>query len=253
MKKYTVQELSAIAGVSIRTLHHYDKIGLLIPSHRSEKNYRYYTRAGLLRLQQILFFKELDIPLKEIAEIIDNPDYDPVKALQEHKHLLKQKHKRLKTLIQTIDKTIETMNNNNQMTDEELYEGFPQDKVEAIRQEAKDRWGEDKVTDTENRIKGWGKQRFEEVKRQGKELTQQIADAMPLGADNDEVQQLIGQYYEHLNLFTPTSKQRFLGLGKIYVEDERFTAHYENYKKGLAAFMQEAIAVFCKDDEGGEC
>src|SRR5512142_78697 len=116
---YTVQQLARLAGVSVRTLHYYDQIGLLKPSARTAAGYRLYGEADLLRLQQILFFRELDFPLTEIQAILDQPDFDQVKALRDHRLLLQQEADRLGRLLNTIEKTISRLTENNMtpMTD----------------------------------------------------------------------------------------------------------------------------------------
>src|SRR5688572_21470363 len=117
-------------------------MGLLKPSVRTEKNYRLYGRNELLRLQQILFYKELDLPLKEIADILDDPAFDPVKALENHKAALQQKQQRIATLLITIDKTIDQLKNDVMLKPEELYEGLPPETIENWRQLAAEHWGD---------------------------------------------------------------------------------------------------------------
>ncbi|MBS1271813.1 MAG: HTH-type transcriptional activator mta [Candidatus Marinimicrobia bacterium] len=125
MKQYTVKELAKLAGISVRTLHHYDEINLLKPAERTHKRYRLYGEDELLRLQQILFYRELDFPLEEIKAILDAPDFDTVEALKEHKSALISRKKRLEKLLTTIDKTIAKMEKGSKMIYEELYDGIP--------------------------------------------------------------------------------------------------------------------------------
>jgi len=133
MTHYSVKQLSKLAGVSVRTLHHYDRIGLLKPAFRSEKGYRFYERAELLQLQQILFYKELDFPLKEIGEIINNPNFDLITALEFHKNQLKLRSTRLAELLATIEKTIiELKTKNEVMKDNEIYKGFTAEEVKSM-------------------------------------------------------------------------------------------------------------------------
>src|SRR5512135_267261 len=131
---YTVQQLARMAGVSVRTLHHYDHIGLLKPSARTAAGYRLYGEADLLRLQQILFFRELDFPLADIQAILDDPGFDQVKALRDHRQLLQHEADRLGRLLKTIEQTISRLTEDNMtmtpMTDEELYEGFTPEQIE---------------------------------------------------------------------------------------------------------------------------
>src|ERR1700749_2774086 len=139
---FSVKQLSGLAGVSVRTLHLYDQMDLLKPSVRTDAGYRQYGEPELLRLQQILFYRELDLPLKEIAGILDDPDFDLVKALTGHKEALICRRDRLNTLLYTIDTTIHNLKNKTMSDLERLYEGMPKDKAGAYRQEAIDKWGE---------------------------------------------------------------------------------------------------------------
>ena len=137
MTKYSVKQVSKMAGVTIKTLHHYDKIGLLSPAHRSDKNYRYYGKEELYRLQQIMFYKELDFSLQDIKAILSDPEFEVLKALESHKQALQQKADRFKVLLETLDKTIvELKSEKEMMTNEELYKGFSKEQAEAYRSEA---------------------------------------------------------------------------------------------------------------------
>ncbi|MEZ4775909.1 MAG: MerR family transcriptional regulator [Bacteroidia bacterium] len=249
MANYSVKKLSQIAGVSIRTLHHYDKIGLLKPPERRENGYRYYGRNELFRLQQILFYRELDFPLKEIADILDDPEFDLREALAFHRRELLRRTDRIRTLVGTIDRTLAELNQQKgMMTDKEMYEGFKPELVESIRKEVADRWGEDELLETEARIRQMGKEGWIDHKAKGEEITQLLADLMELGPDHVQVQQTVALHHQYLNQFYEVSEERYRGLGKLYVEDERFTAYYEKFRLGLAAFVNQAIQVYC--DQG---
>lgn len=245
MKKYTVQQLAELAGVSVRTLHHYDEIGLLQPAERSEKGYRYYTRNELLRLQQIMFYKQLGMPLATIAELMDSPEYNAIDALEEHRLLLIDKERELSVLIKTIDKTIQAMKNNKVIPDEELYEGFSKEQIADMRAEVVERWGEDELINSEQRVQSMGKEKWNEVKHEAEEISMLLASLMDLPVDNVRVQQAMAKHYAHIGHFYEVSKERYSGLGKMYVDDPRFAAYYENYRPGLAIFLHEAIEVFC--------
>lgn len=246
MKKYTVQQLSDMAGVTVRTLHHYDEIGLLQPYERSEKGYRYYAREQLLQLQQIMLYRELDIPLKAIKVILDSDDYDVIQSLEEHKQQFIEKRRQMDKLLETIDKTIASLKNKKmKMTDEELYEGFSKEEATTMREEVKQRWGEEELLATEERIRQMDKEQWKDVKEEGHAVTQLLADVMDLPPDHILVQKAIEKHYMHMNRFYEVSEERYRGLGQLYVEDERFKAYYEKYRTGLAEFVQQAINVFC--------
>ncbi|MEO6306134.1 MAG: MerR family transcriptional regulator, partial [Bacteroidia bacterium] len=153
MDKISVNKLAKLAGVSVRTLHHYDKIGLLKPSVRTDSNYRYYGKEELLRLQQILFYKELDLSLTQIAEILDDPGFDTINALHSHKQEMQKRKDRFEQLLLTIDKTIINLKNKTEkMNYEEMYKGFGKEKAEAYKKEAIEKWGKDTVADSEKKI-----------------------------------------------------------------------------------------------------
>ena len=133
---FTVKQLSKLAGVTPRTLHHYDEIGLLKPSRVGDNGYRYYGEESVLRLQQILFYRELDIPLEEIKKIMGRRDFDVLGALQTHKDALKKQVTRLNRLIDTVDNTINHLKGNTTMSDKAYFEGFSEEEQEKYAAEA---------------------------------------------------------------------------------------------------------------------
>lgn len=248
MKKYSVKELADLAGVSVRTLHHYDQIDLLKPSFRSEKGYRFYQRDELLLLQQILFYRELGFSLRDIDAIIKDPSFDLVIALESHKKNLKKQARNLKKLMTTIDNTLNELKNKKMMKESELYEGFSTQEIKTIKKEVSERWGADQLKETEERIQQMGKEGWKDVKKKGEEINWLLADLMDFNPESIHVQQAIELHFKHMNLFYEVSKERYLGLGKLYITDERFTETYEKYRPGLAHFIQQAIQVFCDND-----
>lgn len=249
MHRYSVQQLSKLAGVSVRTLHHYDRIGLLKPAERSEKNYRFYGKTELLKLQQILFYKELDFSLKKIAEILNDPDFDFLKALEFHQVELLRRADKMQQLLVTVDKTIHSLKSKkNMMTDKELYEGFSQEEIDSMRKEVKKRWGAEELLEVEERIQKLGKDGWENHKAKGEEINQLLAEIIDLHPSEKQVQQLVAMHFKHLNFYYEVTKERYEGLGKMYVEDERFKAHYEKYRDGLAVFLRDAIFIFCQNE-----
>ena len=168
MKAYTVSQLAQMAGVSVRTLHHYDQIGLLAPWSRTEAGYRLYAEAELLRLQQILFFKELDLPLAEVRQILDDPGFDQVTALKQHRQLLNGRMERLTRLLNTIDRTIDRLREDDMtLTDEELYEGFTTEQAERYKREAREMYDPALVKESERRVKGMSRAQWQAVKDEG--------------------------------------------------------------------------------------
>lgn len=248
MKTYSVKELAELAGISVRTLHHYDQIDLLKPAFRTEKGYRFYGREELFLLQQILFYRELGFTLKQIDAIINDSDFNLLLALESHKKELKQKAKNVRELLRTVDKTIEELKNKKMMKDEEIYEGFSKEEIRDIRKEVTERWGKEELSTVEERIRNLGLIGWKDEKKKGEEVNQLLADLIDLPYDHVQVQRAIELHFRYLNLFYPVSKERYSALGKMYVSDERFKAYYDEYADGLASFLNEGIQVFCAND-----
>lgn len=244
---YTVQQLADLAGVTVRALHHYDAIGLLTPAARTEAGYRLYGERDLLRLQQILFFRELDFPLDQIAAILDAPGFDPVRALERHRELLQAQRDRLARLMETIDKTIAGLKEDTMgLTDEELYAGFSKEDAERYRREARELYGEDVVEASEQRARKMSKEQWAAVQVEGDEVTRQLADLMDRRPDDLEVQALIARHYAWVCHFWTPNAEAYVGLGDLYTENPDFRAHYDKYRPGLADFMKPAMAYYAE-------
>ena len=238
-----------MAQVSVRTLHHYDHIGLLKPGQRSDKGYRIYNQEQLLHLQQILFYREMDVPLKEIKQIINDPDFDVIKALEFHKGQIAKQTKRLKQLLVTVNKTIDNLKSNEKMIDDkELYSGFGQQDVSGIRNETIQRWGKESLENAEARIREKGKKGWKKHQETDEEINKLMASMVGFNPADVRVQRVILRHFQQMNLYYEVTKEIYRGLGKLYVEDERFKQYYEKYREGLAAFMNQAIEVFCNND-----
>ncbi|MEZ4087603.1 MAG: MerR family transcriptional regulator [Candidatus Gracilibacteria bacterium] len=243
---YTVHQLAKMAHVSVRTLHHYDDIGLLKPAYVGENGYRYYEQKELLRLQQILFFRELEFSLEEIAGIVDAPDFDVVEALKQQKKMLRLKKERLDQILTTLSHTLTSMKKKKNMEDQDLYDGLSKEQIHAYQAEAKQRWGHtDAWKQSQERMKQWSKQDMQKIQQEGKEILLRIVEVMADGPASDAVQALIAEYHKHMNRFYDCSKQMFRGLGTMYSEDERFADFYEKIAPGLAVFMTKAIHEYC--------
>lgn len=244
-QRYSVKSLAELAGVSVRTLHHYDEIDLLKPSFRSDKGYRFYQKAELFRLQQIMFYKMLGYELSEIKQALDSEDFDLIKSLQSQRKALSAKASNLKKLISTIDKTIHELKNQEGMiTDKEMYEGFSEDEVEAIKAETQERWG-DEATAVNERIKAMSKKSWADTKQEAAEINLWLANLIHKPVQDIEVQKVVQLHFNHMNKFYEVSEERYRGLANMYVEDERFKAHYDAVKPGLAEFLKKAIHQFC--------
>ncbi|MFA5927595.1 MAG: MerR family transcriptional regulator [Patescibacteria group bacterium] len=249
--KYTINKLAKMAGVSVRTLHYYDQIGLLKPSHIGENLYRYYEEKDLLRLQQVLFFRELEFKLDEIKQILDDTNFDMLQALSSHGEALKAERHRYDRMINTIENTIKKMTGEKGMKDEDLYEGLTKEQVQEYQEEARQRWGKDTVDQSVARVKSWSKEKLQSVKDEGGAIVNEIAEKMKAGVppEDAEVRKLAGQYHRYMNNFYDCSLEIFEGLAKMYVADERFTANYEKIAPGLAQYVSGAMINYCKQSK----
>lgn len=245
---YTVQQLANIAGVSVRALHYYDHIGLLKPSYVKSNGYRQYEEAELLKLQQIMFFRELEFSLEDISNILKNPHFDMRRALEDHRRLIEIKRKRLDGLLKTIDNTIKKINKEKNMNDTELYDGFSKEESDAYAKEAKERWGNTEAYKQSQ--ERYGKLSEEDKKRvheAGDALLKEIVECMKAGiAPTDEkVQVLIARHYDGLRAFYEPNIEMYRGLASMYVDDARFTKFFEKYAVGFAVYMRDAMHAFC--------
>jgi DNA-binding transcriptional MerR regulator len=246
---YTVRQLATMAGVSVRTLHYYDQIGLLEPSSRSRAGYRLYGEEDLMRLQQVLFYRELEVPLDRIRETLERPDFDPVAALEEHRRSLEEKGARIARLLETVDKTIARMGGEATMlTDEELYEGFTKEQIRRYTREAKERWGKGpQYAESQRRVRSWSKEKLAAIKKAGAGVEEGLAaivKAGRLGPEAREAQELIARWADYIRSFYDPSPEVFRGLGEMYVENPEFRARYDALAPGLAEFMRDAMAIF---------
>ncbi|MBS1688729.1 MAG: MerR family transcriptional regulator [Bacteroidetes bacterium] len=250
MNKFSVKGLAELAGVSVRTLYHYDKLGLLQPAVRTDANYRYYGEQELLRLQQILLYKELDLSLSQIGAILDDPEFDILKAMQAHKEELLRRKKRIGQLLQTINSTIDHLKNKGKKMDyNELYKGFSKEQAEAWQQEAAERWGADTVANANNKAMAMNKGEWEALQQKGEDLNKELAEMIGLPATDSKVQAQIKEHYEMMGKYFDVTPNVYRCLSDMYVNDERFAAYYDKYNKGLAVFLRDAIHAFCDNAE----
>lgn len=252
MKKYKVKELAELTCVSVKTLHHYDKIGLLSPAVRSEKKYRLYGENELYRLQQILFYKELGVSLSAIAEILDDRNFDQVEALNKHKNNLLNEKLRIDELVLTIDKTILQLKGKTMISDKELYKGFNQEEIEKIKKESKKKFGEDNFKTSEKYLKSLSKDQFEILKLEQKEIFKNLLNLSSENIESETVQLEVARLYQNIRKFwgthgSPSSqKSEFKGLGKLYVADKNYTKVDGELHEGFPEFLSEAMNHFAK-------
>ncbi|MGZ3750751.1 MAG: MerR family transcriptional regulator [Mucilaginibacter sp.] len=250
---YSVKQIARLAGVSVRTLHLYDQIGLLKPSVRTRAGYRLYGEPELLRLQQILFYRELDFPLKEIAEILNDPHFDLIMALTGHKRALLARRDRLNTLLKTIEKTMINLKNKTMNNIEELYEGLPKEDAAVRRKEAMDKWGEETVLRSEKALLEMGKLDLERLKAEQKEIVQKLISLVDKDPESDEVQQQIARHYVNIRSFwgvsdpTDLKAETYKGLAELYMTDDRYTPVNGKPDPEYASFMRKGMIYFAEN------
>lgn len=245
--RYSVTQLARLASVSVRTLHVYDRLGLLKPSVRTDAGYRQYGEAELLRLQQILFYKELDIPLKNIADILDDPGFDLIEALTGHKRALSARRDRIDTLLHTIDATIDHLKNKTMSNFEKLYEGMPREEAAALRREAIDHWGEKAILRSEKALTEMSPDRLAKLKADQKDIAQRLRALRQADPCSEPVQAQIARHCEMIRGFwgldagEPIKAAAYKALGELYVTDERYSAVDGKPDPEFAAFMRAAM------------
>ncbi|MEW2381484.1 MerR family transcriptional regulator [Micromonospora sp. NPDC047707] len=242
---YTVGQVAKAAGVTVRTLHHYDEIGLLSPSGRSSTGYRRYDDADLERLQLIRYYRELGFPLEEIAAILDDPASDPAEHLRRQHELLSARIGKLQDMVAAIEIAMEARKMNIPLTPEERFEVFGDFDPDAHAEEAERRWGgTEAYRESARRTAGYSKDDWLRNKAENEDWGRRFAEVMAAGAPADspaatdlaeEHRQLISRW------FYDCSYEIHTGLADMYVGDPRFTEYFEKIRPGMAAYLAEAI------------
>ncbi len=246
---YTIKQLAELAGVTTRTLRFYNEIGLLSPAQTGENGYRLYNQGSLLQLQQILFYRELDVPLKDIQMILKSPDFNLVGALKEHRMALHNRAQRINQLIDTVDQTIATLQGEWIMKDQEYFEGFDESQYE---EETRLRWGHTKAyAQSQSRWKSYSKDQKEAIKAEGGEITLRMVPVdASIPPEDPGVQQAIADYHAYINKYFYECDVTFLrNLADMWVEDPRFAVNYERIREGGAVFVRQAVHIFCDKHE----
>jgi DNA-binding transcriptional MerR regulator len=241
---YTVGKVAELSGVTIRTLHHYDEIGLLSPGGRSASGYRIYEDSDIERLQQILFYRELGFDLKGISAIIDDPRTDALGHLRRQRELLVERMERLGAMVDAIDYEMEARTMNIRLTPEERFEVFGEFRPEDHTEEAERRWGEtDSYKESQRRVSKYGKEDWQRLKAEEEEIRASLAAAFEAGLapDSEEAMAAAEDHRQHISRwFYDCSYEMHRGLTDMYVSDERFRSNYDTQTPGLAAFIKDA-------------
>lgn len=241
---YTVKQLAQLAGVTPRTLHHYDEIGLLPPAQVAANGYRYYDEHALLRLQQILFYRELDLDLPKIKKILDDKKFDLVSALQSHHAMLEKEVQRLQTLIKTVDATIMHLTGEVKVSQKKIFEGFSEEQQKEYEKQAMDQWDEDNVKQSVRLWNSYSEAERQRIMEEGGAVYQQLVADMMKGAEAPEVQATLQRWHQHLRYFYEPTFDVLRGLGNAYNEHPDFNATFTAMHPDLPAFLQKAINFY---------
>ena len=244
---YTVKQLSDLAGISARTLHYYDEIGLLKPDSIRPNGYREYGDEAVLKLQQILFYRELDLSLDDIKAIVTRPDFDAVAALEAHRLSLQGRAARLECLIQTVDDTLLHMKGLKNMSKKQLFAAFSEEEQEKYAKEAEQMYDPTIVRASQKKWKSYTKEDKQRIADEGNAAYEAIVAAIPLGASSPQAQAGVELWRKHMDYFWTPNIEQLVGLTELYNSDPRFKANFDKIDPRLAEFMREAVEVYVKN------
>ncbi|HWV56971.1 MAG TPA: MerR family transcriptional regulator [Longimicrobiales bacterium] len=241
---YSIGELARMAGVSVRTLHHYDAIGLLRPMERTRSGYRRYSLRDAERLYRILVYREIGLDLPGIAEILDDR-VDAVTQLERQRSLLRARIARLRRMLKGVEKMVESRKAGLSLTPEEMREVFGDFDPAAHEAEVEARWGDtDAYRESQRRTSKYDKAQWQVIQSEAEQITADFAAALARGvpADSPEAMDIAERHRQHIHRwFYECSHAMHRGLGEMYVSDPRFTKHYDDRAPGLAAYVRDAI------------
>ncbi len=250
--EYTINKLAKLAGISTRTLRYYDELGLLSPVRLSSNGYRIYGQKEVMRLQQILFYRELGISLDNIKNIILSDNFNSVEALQSHLISLLAKRKQLDLLIANVEKSIKAEKGEIIMKDQEKFEGFIEKMVDENEQkygeEIRKKYGDDIVNRSNAKLKGMTSEQHAQLEALSLELNNTLKAAFEQGDPEGALAQKACELHKKwlCYFWDDYSKEAHIGVTQMYVDDPRFTAYYDKISVGCAAFLRDAVLIYCK-------
>jgi DNA-binding transcriptional MerR regulator len=248
--EYTVQKLGQLAGVSTRTLRYYDEIGILKPARINSSGYRIYGQAEVDKLQQILFYRELGVSLDRIKEIVTDPSFNPANALREHLEQLLVKRNQLDLVIANVENTIAYNEGKIKMTDKEKFEGFKQKMIEdnekKYGEEIRAKYGEAAVNKSNAKLQNMTQEDYNEVTRLANEMKAILTEAFKIGDPAGSMAQKAADLHKQWLTYywSDYSKEAHASLAQMYVDDDRFRAHYDEQQPGTAVFLRDAIHIY---------
>lgn len=252
--EYTIKALASMAGVTTKTLRHYEEVGLISPRRVQSNGYRIYGKEEVHRLQEILFYKTLEMPLEDIKKILQDKAFDRRKALQMHKRKLLEKKVQMEQLLETIDNSLLEMEGRIHMKDQDKFHGLLKENVtkneERYGQEIREKYGEEVVEKANDKYLGQSKEAYDKGEALGKEILEKLYVAMetkdPTSKEAKEVAKL---HKAWISLYWPVyDKVAHKGLTDLYVTDERFKKYYDEGKEGAAQFLRDSVYAFHEED-----
>jgi len=241
---YTVKQLATLAGVTPRTLRHYDQIELLKPESVGENGYRYYGEKSVLRLQQILFYRELGFRLESIRDVLGRPEFRILDALEEHRESLQGRVRRLEGLIQTVDKTIQHLKGEITMSEKGLFEGFSEEQQEVHAKQAESLYDPETVRASNRKWINYSPEKKQAILNEGKQVYEDMVAAMPKGADSPEVQAVVERWRKHMDYFWTPNLDQLLGLATVYGQNSDFKANFDQMHPDLVDFFRKAVTIY---------
>jgi DNA-binding transcriptional MerR regulator len=240
----TVGEVSRLTGVTVRALHHYDEIGLLSPSGRSEAGYRLYGYDDLTRLQEILVWRRLGFSLEEIQRLVDDPGHDRIQALRRQRELVEHELERLRATARALDGALTAHQTGVQMKDSEMFKDFDPTEYE---EEARERWGHTEAyRESTRRAARYGNREWAEIRSESDQIVRDFATLMGAGepAGGERARAVAERHRAHLTRwFYPASTGMHRNLAQMFVGDPRYAAGYDKVADGLAAYVHDAIVA----------
>lgn len=248
---YSIGELAKLAGVSTRTLRHYDEINLLKPSFLEENGYRVYSEREVQMLQQIMFYREFGLSLVEIDDIINASDFDQLQALELHYQRLQLEKNRINQLMQTVKQTIKVYKEDLVMSKEQ-FEGFKQQQIQENEakygEEIREKYGEETVNASNQKFSNMSQEDYKKIEQLSEKINELLLKAVPEGEPNSELGHEVAQAHkEWLLMVWPDglfTEEAHIGLALMYTQDERFTKYYDNIIQGAADYLYQAITNY---------
>jgi len=244
---YTVKKISRLSGVTVRTLHFYEEIGLLKPAYYGENGYRYYEEKELLQLQQIMFFKELGFTLKQIKKVLGRSDFDKLTALNSHKRALTHEKEKIGQLLKTIDKTIKHLTGTIKMKDKEIFKGFSEVKFNPKTASKAEILVLDNLKKSDEKN---DKAFHEKINKKASEIYNKISSLIEKGfkPSSNEVQLLIKEHHAFSEQFYNADKKVYIALSQLYEEKSEFKKQLDFFHPKLAKFIAEAMVIFAENN-----